>query len=549
MPRKMPWYVPLMFILTAGYLTLEVPFSVHLAGVLGGDATPEDIHQMERFGRTLSGIAAAIAVLGMWYFPFMEKRGFSKVRSITTSLFVGGLTTFATYIALDGYATARAHFSDGQERKDAVIALLAKRTLSEQGMNGLLDIEPAQWNGVVATMPLLIDAKMLLSFSGKTVSQLASAEAARAFGDAKSFKTEFFETRFSTAETAYADYKRAVSDVKDELENLDQRAQDGWTEYKSKMDQAYPRGWPTGRGINWAMAWRKVRFGQDIPVPESWNLRDRGVFIAAVKQKGRGQIFEGYKAAVEQQLGKGVTLPADLRYEAFLSLPVIQKKIREEIDLPKNAVITPGMSQKAFNAAIYNPQLEKAVDEMRDTVSAPAASFERGELATTGKDAVKSVILPALAILLSLTGAVVHIFKFTGYGLQIIGFVARIRPLQAGPIRHVAAIAVVAIAANSFMGMTLGSLKSPEIGRIASDGIYASILERAVTVQPQLAAIGGRLGEIGIWSLFASELPQPRPFVLAAAPPKSDIAPVEVASLESDAILSRIPIPMIRPVP
>lgn len=543
MHRRLPWYVPLMFVLTAGYLAIEVPFSVHLAAVLGGNATVDDIHHIERFGRTLSGIAAAIAIIGMWHLPRMERLGASRVRACITGLIIGAVVGSATYMSLNAYADFRAYASDGQERKEAVVALLAKRAISESGLADQLGLDEHQRNGFMAAMPEIMTGDMMISTSGRSLVQLASYagdDLKQTLGTAAAFKEEFFQNRFDAGREAYASYQSALQDVKAAYAALDAEADDAWATYKARMDEAYPRGWPNGPGISRAMAWRKVRFGSGIPVPENWNLRNKAVFVAAVKQKGQEEIVSAYTEAVESVLGKGVRMKPGLSYEQFLAVPAVQKKIRNGLrgaDLPSGLVISPAMSDRSFEAALYSPQIEKAVSEMRSAISSPAADFERGSLADQGMDAVKAKILPALAIVLSLTGAIVHIFKFTGYGLQIAAHIARIRPLQIGFVRHATAAAIIAIAASQYFGLNTSSFTSPSIERISGNGIYGTVLTGAVMMQPQLAEIGDNLSRIGAWDVVSQHLPRPRPRAVLVA------ASEEVASLAP-----AIPIPAARPV-
>jgi hypothetical protein len=552
MHRRLPWYVPLMFILTAGYLAIEIPFSVHLAAVLGGNPTADDIHNIERFGRTLSGIAAAVAIVGMWHFPRMDRLGVSRVRACVSGLVIGAVVGSVTYMSLNAYADIRAEIADGQERKEAVIALLAKRAITETGFINQLGLNEHQRNGFLAAMPEIMSSDTMVAKSGRSLVQLASyagEDLKEALGSASEFKREFFENRFDAGQEAFARYQELLDKTKSAHNRLEAEAENAWSDYKSRMDSAYPRGWPRRPGISGAMAWRKVRFGAGIPVPENWNLRDKAPFVAAVKKKGMDEIVQNYANAVESMLGKGVHLKPGLSYEQFLALPAVQKKIRDRmygVDLPKGVIITPAMNDKTFEKALYAPKIEQAIADMHEAISASASDFEYGRLADQGKDAVKAKILPALAIVLSLTGAIVHIFKFSGYGLQIFAHIARIRPLQIAIVRHAVAATLIAVAGYLYFGLTTTSFSSPAIERIADEGIYSTILAGTVLVQPQLAEIGETLTQVGAWDVIAQHLPAPRPHTsfVASAETVASIIPEsdEVASLPQI-----VPIPIARP--
>jgi hypothetical protein len=553
----MPWYLPLMLVLTGGYLLLEGPFAPTIGAVIGGAATLDEVHQMERFGRMLSGAAMAIAVLGVWHFPRMERIYAKKAAAIALAVPLAFVVGLATYMAIDGYATWRAWDADGAERKDALIAMLAKRSLSDKGMNGALDVPAEQWAGMVATMPVIMKMKDMLSLNGENIATLVDGETTRAIGTPDKLRRDFFEKNFGAAHAAFTDYQDATDKIRSASRDVDNRAQDAWYEYKSEMDRRFSNGWPPEGSTRAALVWRKVHMDKAIPVPEGWRIRDKATFLAAVKTKVRQEIVEEYTRQIELHLGKGAQLMPDLPFEAFVKNPAVQKKIRDEmwqLDLPKGVVISPDMPQATFVKAIYAPQHDKATDELMKAVSAPPADFERGSLAAKGMDAVKSVQLPALAILLSLTGAIVHIFKFTSYAVTFLGYLFDVERLKSGIARHVVAFAVVAVAGWSMLGLTPSSFKSESIDRIATGGgIYASLVKGAVVLQPQLATIGDTLAQAGPWKLVAAELPQPRPFALAAvASTTSEQAdPVEVASVdvspEVSSELARIPLPIARP--
>lgn len=551
----MPWYLPLMLVLTGGYLLLEGPFAPTIGAVVGGDATLEDIHSMERFGRMLSGAAMAIGVLGVWHFPRMERIHASKTASLVLAAPLAFVVGLSTYLAIDGYATWRAWDADGAERKDALVAMLAKRSLSEKGMNGALDVPDAQWAGVVATMPVIMNTKDMLSLNGENMSTLVDGEATRAIGTASELRREFFGNKFGAAHDAFSHYQDATAKIRAASREVDARADEAWSEYKSEMDRRYRNGWPPEGGARAAMVFRKVHIDKGIPVPQNWRIRDRGVFVTSVKTKIRQEIVDEYTRQIELHLGKGAQLMPDLPFEDFVKNPAVQKKIRDEmwqLDLPKGVVISPDMPQASFVKAIYDPQHRKATSELLEAVSADPSKFERGSLAEKGMDAVKSIQLPALAILLSLAGAVVHIFKFSSYAVTFLGYVFDIERLKAGLARHVLAFLLVSVAGAWLLGLTTQSFQSTAIDRIATGGgIYASLVKRAVVLQPQLAVFGQALAQAGPWRLVETSLPRPQPYPLTADVAQPSLNPVEVASAEprdgEPSLSAQVPLPLARP--
>ena len=541
MSNRLPWYVPLMFVLTGIYLTVEVPFASYLSLILGGDATASDIQDVDRFGRSLSGIAAGLAIVGMWYFPRAHRMHVSRTRACISAMIVAATAASATYIAIGAYPDFRAHMSDGEERKSALIATLAKRSLISSDLHEELGLNAAQWNGFLAVMPELVGMENTVTMSGRSAAQLASLagdDARRALGTVQEMKQDFFQTRFSAGERAYAAYEEALREAKAAYANADEEADSAWRTYASEMDKKFPDGWPSRPGWSRAGVVRKVKFTYKIPVPDNWNIRDKATFKSAVKKKVVDEITTRYQQAVEAELGSGVVLKPGLSYEQFLAVPAVQSKIRDNLRgfaVPAKLVIAPGMSDRDFQNAFHTPQIEKAVEEMREAIAADPSDYEWGGLAERGKDAVKAAILPALALMMSLIGAIVHIYKFTGYGVQIASHVLRIRPFQNGFARHVLAAAIVAIAGMQTMGLTHASFSSPEIARISSEGAYPAVLAATVMMQPQLAEIGGKLEKVGLFEAVTGHLPSPR-------------APAASHAVETDAVALNIPVPIPRPV-
>lgn len=123
--------------LTALYLTCELAFNARLLDVVGGGATEDQIHSIEQFGRSLSGIALALFMLqAMLYFQNWgnkhqnEKKPLGFVLTFATvSLLSVALPFFALLTAFSPLISACASISVG-----FVIFLIIRKFLS--GMTG-----------------------------------------------------------------------------------------------------------------------------------------------------------------------------------------------------------------------------------------------------------------------------------------------------------------------------------------------------------------------------------------------------------------------------
>ena len=86
---NVPKYIWVMLICTGGYLTIEIPYSMHLVSVLGGQPTQADIDIIEKVGRLLTGIAIALAYVGVFVYPNHYKNGVTFSRATRSALFRG----------------------------------------------------------------------------------------------------------------------------------------------------------------------------------------------------------------------------------------------------------------------------------------------------------------------------------------------------------------------------------------------------------------------------------------------------------------------------
>lgn len=107
------------------------------------------------------------------------------------------------------------------------------------------------------------------------------------------------------------------------------------------------------------------------------------------------------------------TIPPGLSFEAFVAHPAIQNKLREGLDLPPNVrVASTYRTDEEFDRGLYRPFLQHKTKEQVAAIQAPVADFEVGaKYEKEGFNAARAVIAPALALALSLAGAILHLGK------------------------------------------------------------------------------------------------------------------------------------------
>ncbi|MEG0885399.1 MAG: hypothetical protein RSH52_29570, partial [Janthinobacterium sp.] len=65
----------ILIVLTIMYLCVELGFNARLLDVVGGDVKPHDVEGVEFYGRSLSGIAAALVVLQLMWRRRLKNNG------------------------------------------------------------------------------------------------------------------------------------------------------------------------------------------------------------------------------------------------------------------------------------------------------------------------------------------------------------------------------------------------------------------------------------------------------------------------------------------
>lgn len=525
MRRRLPSYIPLMALVTACYLTVEVPFSVRLVEVLGGSPSQSDIDRMESFGRVLTGVAVSIWIVGVLVFPRMAAKGRGLAASIAVASIVGLASTWATYATLDQIAAATGASSTGVERKAAFLSVMARNQIATNGGFGdLVASGSNDWKAFVAVSPAIASGEALAKAAGAAGADLASKEALRLVGDQEAYRAAVFGDRFDSIRSAYQRYADGSKKYLSAVSGLDRESAEAWDRFQAELRKKYPDGLP-GRGFTHASIVRHIKFDLGIPVDQNWSIRDRAGFIGPYKQAAAEKIEKAYRDGIESGLGDGQRIQPGLDIDGFSSHPAVQKRIREALGLPgATAAITPNMDSATFRAQVYAPRLADTQREVQAAVSADPSEFENGRFAQRGVNAVKAARLPAMAILLSIAGAALHIFKLSGYVAALASSAMGIGYLG-GPLRHAVAIGV---AIATFVGMAASGnpvTQAAAYGQMKGNGVYSSLLHGAISIQPRFSALGEAIGSVGGWQAFASGMPSPEPFATVKPTPLPTPAP------------------------
>ncbi|WP_285111398.1 hypothetical protein [Leclercia adecarboxylata] len=123
-----------------------------------------------------------------------------------------------------------------------------------------------------------------------------------------------------------------------------------------------------------------------------------------------------YDVSQKEVRYQGEIIPARLDWEAFFMLEVVQKTLRDKLSLPRQSRILSEYPKddalKLFALELQAPHLDYAVQQQIPRLQAELASYGAGGAnEKQGEDAARAVIVPPIALMFSLLGALTHLAK------------------------------------------------------------------------------------------------------------------------------------------
>lgn len=546
--RYIPFYVWFMIVLTGLYLSVEVPFATYLVHIVGGQSSTTDIHKVEEFGRVLTGFAVFIAVLGYMAPRFAANRASIK-QVVFTSVMTGAITIFGTFHLLNFYGTLSAEFASEDNLRSAYVGMLLRRVVAENGAGDLYPTgDDAAWRAFVATAASTSNIPNLLNAIGSDVKQLVADETLRTVGDQAKMRDRFFGASFDKVRASYNDYVDGSNAYNDAINNIERDGSYEWNKYISDLRERYPDGIPR-RG--WTTAGIRNKVKKRLPVSSEWDIVDRNGFMVAYRKVAVKEIKLAYADKIKSLLGYDAFLKPGLSFNAFLVDNDVQKIVRDNLqrDLGVDigdSVVMENMSAASFESVIYRPYLAKVAKDLADVAINDNTPLTGSKLELARK-AYQAATLPATALLLSLAGAALHVFKFTSYLAQAYGFMRGSLRLSHGRYKFVTGTVSLLFGVSLMIFIGDRVTATDTYRSISSDSIYSTVVRNAVAIQPSFETFSTALSTTGLWSLVSTELPRPKPFVSRISNETTASTVQNTNDAASEIGLKNIPIPLPRP--
>ncbi len=407
--------------ITLTYLICELAFNSRLLDLVGSVSTADEVHNMERYGRTLTAIAAALLALqfSLMGIVRLKKKGVWLTAKASTALvlLICLITGTLTWHAVEWVIERQVTKSTGEFRQMSLLAQLYQHALIEgqQTLEGIpLDSGGGQaqtWNSpsgkaFLATLPVLLSSsdryrKLLERDAEQNLRDNISAQEGGVRG--------YYEAWIKARGEVHKQFVAYYNDDMDISETVRLEQARAWQRYERSLEAKRLKTWNVPRRY-YATVRNQVR-GQGVPVANDWSPSDRTGFNAAVAKAAR-QKYLAQRTVVYQ----GVTIPKRLDWGVFFRLDVVQKALREKLLLPANTLVREEYplndKLKQFALELHTPHLNEAVKQQLPELRAAVSSYSAGGVnQKLGEDAARAVIVPPIALIFSLVGALTHLAK------------------------------------------------------------------------------------------------------------------------------------------
>ena len=407
--------------ITLTYLICELAFNSRLLDLVGSVSTADEVHNMERYGRTLTAIAAALLALqfSLMGLVRLKKKGVWLTAKASTALvlLICLITGTVTWHAVEWVIERQVTKSTGEFRQMSLLAQLYQHALIEgqQTLEGIpLDSGGGQaqtWTSpsgkaFLATLPVLLSSsdryrKLLERDAEQNLRDNISAREGGVRG--------YYELWLQARGEVHKQFVAYYNDEMDISETVRLEQARAWQRYERSLEAKRLKTWNVPRRY-YATVRKQVR-GQGVPVTNDWSPSDRTGFNAAVAKAAR-QKYLAQRTVVYQ----GVTIPKRLDWGVFFRLDVVQKALREKLLLPANTLVREEYplndKLKQFALELHTPHLNEAVKQQLPELRAAVSSYSAGGVnEKLGEDAARAVIVPPIALIFSLVGALTHLAK------------------------------------------------------------------------------------------------------------------------------------------
>lgn len=389
-----------VWLATIGYLVVELSFNARLLDVVGGSASAAEVDRIEAWGRLISGFA--LALFGWpWWIRQAWSRYHGTLRRVWHVAWWSMLAMLAMYVVQEAIVRSLVNRSSEAQLLQAQHLVLLRTGLHE-GMVRLPGLEvggerlaSAEGKAFLAMFPMLASGLGELTgerFDAGQRARVSLMLVTRKMGD-PNLHLDGYRSLVQAIHEGYLRYGEALADV-------DRKGADAWAQYTRDLrKRGYsPRSVPR-RGH--ARVRSRVR-SSGVPVAHDWRPGDRAGFMEAATREGRRTARSefGARLAARSDAFAGVELPDT--YGEFMQGRDTQARFLAALGYSCLEAFDPAIeTADAFMANLFQAEADCQKDRMLALHGEDEA----------GRDAMRLLLVPVIALALSLLGALAHIGK------------------------------------------------------------------------------------------------------------------------------------------
>lgn len=420
-----------MTVVTALYLLVECGYNSRLLDIVGGMPDKHAVESIEVFGRAISGFAVALM-----FWPMLLKRGLVRRAGWFQTTFLIGVVT-----ALVGTLVYRAELklvdwvvdrSTPAQRYVATNLLAVQNALVSRGatLEGLplTNETMAEPDGktFLAIFPMLAySTRDLDQKIGKQKPLILRNAIDRMYGGVPLNYNRFISVREELIRRYNADYLKACVEFNHGISQTPTEQQRAWGEYERKLqkkrmsaDRVPPPYWARVR---------KDVVAAGVPVPPNWDPADHSTFNNVIAHKIRTESERRFADGMRRQFPNKGSIPPNLDKDAFFTHPTVQTIWRERLGYDGTGVRLPidlpdrSAAPTFFQRQVYEKVIAFHVQEKLKKYDAPVATFADGQpQSELGREQMRALAVPPIALMFSIFGALVHIIKLALFSLQLV---------------------------------------------------------------------------------------------------------------------------------
>ena len=362
-----------ILVVTIFYLVVETSFSAELLNIVGQHASVADIDHIEHWGRWISGFAAGL--LAWTFLPYIPLR-----RAVAKSLLLFSVLTVAVMVVVYRSELDLVHAmtgeSSGLQRKLAVYSVFVRSgllngTVQLAGMPSDPDIYGTpEGKTFIALLPLLAhsDSELPDKLEG-TLSKLVANQVDLHIGGPGGYFNKVFRPAADHMNQAWLGYRRMI---------------DG-------LNRAYRRA--------------------EANPPWAAQIRQRAEHDFS-REVARQFSVPGHEARID---------PRSVHDERdFFATPAMTRLWAQALGVKDPGVLLPSASFVQVRREVWPQFRAEQVRQQLAAFMADADAYrDGGSLAQRGRDAMTLVSVPAMALLFSVLGMLVHLGKSAFYLFEL----------------------------------------------------------------------------------------------------------------------------------